>query len=161
MSNETVTARDELESRLRQLVPAVDAIDPAAPEDAMNHLNEAHPLDGEGMQEIFGLAKEGIAEGWLVPGEAGPGCRFGRLAKDMGGYSVDAVTMESCEALGHTHTNGEINICYALEGEPTFDGHEPGWVVFPPGSHHIPTVEGGTMLFLYFMPGGAVVWDPK
>ena len=48
-----------------------------------------------------------------------------------------------------------------FEGEPTFDGHEPGWVVFPPGSHHIPTVEGGTMLFLYFMPGGAVVWDPK
>lgn len=161
MTNETSTAREELESLLRHLIPAVDAIDPASPEDAMRHLDETHPLGGEEGQRILELSKQGIEEGWLVPGEAGHGVRFGRLAKDMGGYSVDAVTMASCQAIGHTHTKGEINMCFALEGKPTFDGFPPGWVVFPPASHHVPTVEGGTMLFVYFMPGGEVVWDPK
>ena len=28
-----------------------------------------------------------------------------------------------------------------------------------PGTHHVPTVEGGTMLFVYFTPGGDVTWD--
>jgi hypothetical protein len=153
-------AREEFETLLRHLIPAVDAIDAAAPEAAMEQLNENHPLDGEEGARIFELAREGLEAGWLAPREAGPGVRFGRLAKDMGGYSVDAVVMETCEALGHTHTNGEINMCFALEGEPRFDGHRPGWVVFPPGSHHVPTVTGGTMLFIYFMPGGQVVWDP-
>jgi Domain of unknown function (DUF4863) len=160
MTDDTASARTRLETCLRHLIPAVDAIDPAAPEAAMRHLNAAHPLDGPELTRVLALSRQGLAEGWLAPREAGPGVRFGRLAKDMGGYSVDAVTMASCKALGHTHTNGEINICFPLEGEPTFDGHPPGWVVFPPGSHHEPTVEGGTMLFVYFMPGGQVVWDP-
>ena len=83
---------------------------------------------------------------------------FGRLAKDMGGYAVDCVLMEG-KALGHTHPRGEINISYDWEGEPRFDGFEPGWVVYPPGSHHVPTVTGGKMLFVYFLPGGEVTWD--
>ena len=63
-------------------------------------------------------------------------------------------------AAGHTHTNGEINLGFRWSGDPKFDGRPTGWVVFPPGSHHVPTVTGGEMLLLYFVPGGKVVWDP-
>jgi hypothetical protein len=111
------------------------------------------------MQRVRALCEVGVREGWLTPKRAGPNCTFGRLLKDLQGYAVDCVLM-SGKALGHTHTNGEINIAFAWEGaDPRFDGHPAGWVVFPPGSHHVPTVAGGTMLFVYFLPGGAVVWD--
>ncbi len=155
-----VAGREQLEKALRRLVAAVDAVDPASPEDAMAHLDGAHPFDGADVTTILALCEEGLSAGWLAPREAGPKVRYGRLAKDMGGYAVDAVVMAEASGLGHTHTRGEINMCFPLAGEPRFDGHPPGWVVFAPGSHHVPTVTGGTMLFLYFTPGGEVVWDP-
>ncbi|MDJ0522326.1 MAG: DUF4863 family protein [Planctomycetota bacterium] len=159
-SKDKPAAREDLEARLRRLVVALDSVDPAAPQDAMAHLTQDHPFDGPEVTQIFELCRQGLDDGWLAPHDAGPHVRFGRLDKDMGGYAVDAVVMANAAGRGHTHTRGELNMCFPLEGEPRFDGHEPGWVVFAPGSHHIPTVEGGTMLFLYFTPGGAVVWDP-
>ena len=158
MSDET-TPQAELAERLQHLVAAVDAIDAAAPDAAVAHLEATHPFEGEGVNAIRALCDRGLEEGWLCPREGGPTVKFGRIAKDMGGYAVDAVRMEEGHAIGHTHTRGEINMCFPLEGEPKFDGLDPGWVVFPPGSHHVPTVTGGTMLFIYFTPGGEVVWD--
>ena len=159
MSGSPSPAQEELLRALRALISALDALDPAAPEDATLHLEQARPFDGEEVERILALCKQGMSEGWLLPHAAGPSVRFGRLEKDMGGYAVDAVLMASGQGRGHTHTRGEINMCFPLEGAPLFDGHAPGWVVFAPGSHHIPTVTGGTMLFLYFTPGGDVVWD--
>ena len=56
----------------------------------------------------------------------------------------------------HRHPAGEVNWCIALEGEPTFMGQPPGWVVEPPGSEHVPTVSGGRMLIVYLLPAGAI-----
>ena len=52
----------------------------------------------------------------------------------------------------------EIDLCLALEGSPTFDGRPPGWLVLPPGSRHVPTVTGGDMAILYFLPDGAITF---
>ncbi|HNC99809.1 MAG TPA: DUF4863 family protein [Myxococcota bacterium] len=46
-----------------------------------------------------------------------------------------------------------------MEGTPRFDGHGERWVVYPPGSRHIPTVAGGRMFILYFVPNGALRFD--
>jgi hypothetical protein len=151
--------REDLLRRLEALLPSVRSVDPAKARDAEAALARRHPLDGPDLGAIRRLCEAGLEAGWLCPRAAGPSVKFGRLAKDFGGYALDAVWMRDGAGLGHTHTRGEINICYPLEGEPRFDGREPGWVVFPPGSHHVPTVTGGTMLFLYFTPGGEVVWD--
>ena len=56
---------------------------------------------------------------------------------------------------------GEFDLCFALSGAPTFDGHPPGWVVLPPNSWHVPTVAGGRMAILYFLPGGAFQMGPE
>ena len=42
----------------------------------------------------------------------------------------------------------------AVDGSPTFEGEPPGWVVLEPGSTHVPTVAGGTMLIVYLLPHG-------
>lgn len=148
----------ELVEAVKALLPAVALADPAKPADAEAALSRAHPATGPAIARVEVLARRGVAEGWLLPRSGGPKVRFGRLAKDLSGHSVDFVLMTG-PAAGHTHTNGEVNFGWRWSGEPKFDGRPPGWVVFPPGSHHVPTVEGGEMLLLYFVPGGKVVWD--
>jgi hypothetical protein len=37
-----------------------------------------------------------------------------------------------------------------------FDGHGAGWVGYPPGSEHPPTVSDGAALVLYLLPEGAI-----
>ena len=148
-----------LMAELEALLPVlrtVDARDAAAAERA---LEKALPAKGPAMARIEAFARKGDAAGWLMPRAGGPRVRFGRLVKDLSGFSVDFVRMEG-PAAGHTHTNGEINFGWRVTGEPRFDGRPPGWVVFAPGSHHVPTVTDGEMLLLYFLPGGAVAWDP-
>lgn len=151
--------RDALIQKLEALLPHIDAVDPAEGMEAAHALEVLLPFDGPQVGEIRALVEQGLDAGWLAPRAAGERVKFGRLAKDLGGYAVDAVWMKDGQGLGHTHTRGEINMCFPWEGTPKFDGIDPGWVVFAPGSHHVPTVTGGTMMFLYFTPGGEVVWD--
>lgn len=140
------------------LIGTLDLRDPPAAERA---LRDALGPDGRSRLERMLLdAHEG---GWLTPKEGEPkGVFFGRLAKQgpaTHGFSIDAVDMEG-PATPHRHPLGEVSFCVARSGTPLFDGRPPGWVVLPPGSHHTPTVEGGRMLIVYFLPDGAVEWGP-
>lgn len=102
-------------------------------------------------------------EGWLTPKQATPTLTFGRISKalpETWDQSIDAVDIVGAGA-EHTHPKGEVSYCITLEGDPKFDGHGPGWVVYGPDSHHTPTVEGGRMLIIYFQPGGAIKWGPR
>lgn len=88
-----------------------------------------------------------------------PPLKYGRhfSSKDTThGISCDAVVMNgrAPDEAHHVHDGGEVVLCVALEGVPTFDGHQPGWIVFPEGHAHTPCVEGGTMAMIYFWPGG-------
>jgi Domain of unknown function (DUF4863) len=57
---------------------------------------------------------------------------------------------------GHTHVNGEFDLCFAVSGGASFDGRPEGWVVYAPNTWHLPTVGGGAMDILYFLPGGGI-----
>ena len=122
-------------------------------------LDQAFPPNSALVREARKLFNRGLDEGWLCSHEAG-GARFSRVAKTgdaTGGFSVDAVQL-SGPGPGHRHTKGEVDLCFAREGEPRFDGHPEGWVVFSEDSEHVPTVTGGAMDILYFLPGGAIEW---
>lgn len=87
--------------------------------------------------------------------------RYSRIAKATPAtheFSLDAVHM-SGPGPRHRHPLGEVNFCIALEGDPRFDGEPAGWVVEPPGSSHVPTVSGGTMLIVYLLPSGAIEFE--
>lgn len=146
------------------LVPVLDRLADVDPGDAglAGRLNAELPVDSPALREIRAAVVAGLEAGWLTPREAG-GVRFGRLAKatdESRGFSIDAVDMDGAGP-GHTHPNGEIDLCFDLEGTPQFDGNPPGWTVYGPGSWHVPTVVGGRMAILYFLPGGAIRFEAK
>ena len=104
-------------------------------------------------QELKALLAAGkVAERGELPVKYGRVAKAGAATLD---FSIDVVHMNGAGPL-HRHPNGEVNYCIALDGKPTFDGHPPGWVVFPPDSRHVPTVAGGTMLIVYLLPQGAI-----
>ena len=104
----------------------------------------------------------GAAEGWLCNREGG-GIRYGRVFKpadDLNGFSVDVVDMQDLAGPHHSHPNGEIDLLMPLEGDALFDGRPAGWIVYPPGSAHRPTVSQGRALVMYLLPAGAIQFTP-
>jgi hypothetical protein len=130
----------------------LDPGDPAACEIALGQLD---------LGSVRAAVLAAAGAGTLTPREAG-GVKFGRIAKpspETLGYSIDAVDMSGPAAGAHAHPRGEFDLCFPVEGDPRFDGRPGPWVVYAPGSRHVPTVSGGRMLILYFLPGGEIVFD--
>lgn len=124
---------------------------------ARTALNQKFPLDGAFLRELRAAMEAGVAAGSLCQQGAAP-VRWSRMFKatlESRGFSADAVLM-SAPGPRHRHPNGEVDLCFALDGTPAFDGNPPGWTVYGPESAHVPTVSGGTMLILYLLPGGAI-----
>ncbi len=152
--------KSDLITRLQPVLQAL-AAQPVAPA-AAAALNATLPLDHPLLRAVFEAVQAGLDGGWLCPREAN-GVRFGRPVKpapESHGFSVDAVVMAGAGP-GHTHPTGEFDLCFALDGAPRFDGHPPGWTVYGPGSWHVPTVSGGTMVILYFLPDGAIRFEAE
>ncbi len=121
-------------------------------------LNSQYPVDSVEFKELKALCAKGEAEGWLMP-RAADGIKFGRAIKPdttAGHFSVDVVRMKDVKGPHHTHTTGEIGAIMPIEGDAEFDGKGVGWYVYPPGSSHHPTVQGGDAYVLYLLPDGAI-----
>jgi hypothetical protein len=121
-------------------------------------LNKKHGVPSALYEALAMACRVGVAEGWLCGRESG-GIRYGRVFKpapDLHGFSVDVVEMRDIAGPHHTHPNGEIDLIMPVEGDARFDGRPAGWMVYPPGTAHRPTVSGGCALVLYLLPGGAI-----
>lgn len=121
-------------------------------------LNERHGAGSPTYQEIAESIHTGVAEGWLCNREGG-GIRYGRIFKPgeaLSGFSVDVVDMADLAGPHHSHPNGEIDLILPVDAEATFDGRGAGWLVYPPGTAHRPTVRGGRAYVLYLLPAGAI-----
>lgn len=121
-------------------------------------LNAEFPADGAAFQCIFEACKAAIAAGWMCNREAGS-IKFGRVIKPceaIHGFSVDVVEMDDIRGPHHRHPNGEIDMIMPLDAGAQFDGVGQGWLVYPAGHAHHPTVSGGKAIVLYLLPGGAI-----
>ena len=132
----------------------IDLADPAAAQTVLAQRLDPSGEAGEALKAaLVALLEEGkIADRGELP------VRWGRVARasdETRGFSIDVVLMNGAGPR-HRHPNGEIDLCFALEGNPTFDGHPAGWVVYSEDSVHVPTVAGGTMLIVYLLPDGAM-----
>jgi len=153
--------KQQLVESLAPIIEFLKTLDPGNPTSA-SELNAKFPLEGTAMKELATLFALGVQEKWLCDREGGPGVSYSRVCKASTPekFSVDAVRMD-CPGPGHAHPKGEFDLCFAAAGYPNFDGHSPGWVVYGPESWHIPTVSGGTMNILYFLPGGEIAFGDK
>ncbi len=143
--------------QLRPLLVFAAGLDLSDPEAARAALDAEFPFDGDFVQELGRAMREAVAAGAICDHGAPP-LQYSRLfpeSEDSADFSADAVLMSVPGPL-HEHPEGEIDLCFAVDGDPRFDGNPPGWTVYGPGSRHVPTVEGGTMLILYLLPGGSI-----
>jgi hypothetical protein len=145
-------------------LPLADCGDTESAARLAARLQQALPAEGPAAQAVGAALRRGIEDGWLCDrGEEN--ARFSRVAKAGSAtreLSIDVVALEG-PAVRHRHPRGEVTLGFPFDPEASgsrFDGHPPGWVVMPAGSTHVPTVTGPRMVLLYFLPGGAVEWQP-
>jgi hypothetical protein len=147
-------------SDFRQQVAALTAEIAGRPVDSALDawLNTHHGAGSSTYAALKAACEAGVAEGWLCDRE-GAGIRYGRIFKpadDLHGYSVDVVDMNDITGPHHSHPLGEIDLVMPQQDGATFDGRPAGWVVYPPGSAHRPTVRQGRALVLYLLPQGQI-----
>jgi len=156
----TMSSKNHLLELLSPLLHSVSDLNLRDPVGAREEITRQWPLTA--LHEIRHVLAKAQEDGWLTPRQAAPGVCFGRVVaptEQTHMLSVDAVDMSTAGA-EHSHPEGEVSLCFATQGSPTFDGHAEGWVIMPPGSHHTPTVRDGRMTIVYFLPNGAVRWGP-
>lgn len=121
-------------------------------------LNAEHGAASASFAALKAACENGVAAGWLCDREGG-GIRYGRIFKPdaaLHGFSVDVVDMNEIVGPHHVHPTGEIDLIMPLAGDAKFDNRPAGWLVYPPGSGHKPTVSGGRALVLYLLPEGKI-----
>jgi len=121
-------------------------------------LNRTLPPHGAVVRSVVDACSAGIAAGWMCNREHA-GIKYGRVVKPgpaTHGFSVDVVEMDDVAGGHHRHPNGEIDLIMPIDAAATFDGRGAGWLVYPPGSAHVPTVTGGKAWVLYLLPQGAI-----
>lgn len=152
---------NDLKALLAPISRAVKSMDLTDIRSAEEQLNRLFPPSSPEIQQIRDAAFAALAAGSICNrGEAG--MKFSRIVKpqeDAGGCSIDAVWMENSAGPVHTHTKGEVCLCFHQSGTPKFEGRGETWIVMHAGSRHVPTVTGGSMLIIYWWPEGAVAWS--
>lgn len=121
-------------------------------------LNREHGAGSASYAALKAGCEAGVRDGWLCNREGG-GIRYGRIFKpadDLHGFSVDVVDMQDIAGPHHAHPNGEIDLIMPIEGDARFDGRPAGWLAYPAGSAHRPTVTQGRALVLYLLPAGRI-----
>ncbi|MFO0633996.1 MAG: DUF4863 family protein [Nannocystaceae bacterium] len=161
------SARAALDTMLAPVLASLAALPrPDSPEQASSlqqALHERWPLSHPQIVALATALREGVDAGWLCDrGE--PHSRFCRLAKPSAAsfdHSLDLVALRGA-GMAHAHPRGEITLALSAgeaDADARFDGAPAGWIVYPAGSSHTPTVTGGRMILLYALPGGAVQWS--
>ena len=143
-----------------RMISAVTAGIAGQPLDAMleARLNQEYPAAGEFFITLHNACADAIAAGWMCRQGEGPR-KFGRILQPGAathGFSVDVVDITDLAGPHHRHPTGEIDMVMPLTAGALFDGRGEGWLVYPPGSAHRPTVGGGRALILYLLPKGEI-----
>jgi hypothetical protein len=156
-----MTDRAQVVSALQPLLNAVMSLPMNQPQEVQRALATQFPIDGAVMSAIRTTLRTAIEARSICTREAG-GVRFERIFKPTAdiAWSIDVVHMNAAGP-GHRHPGGEVDVCFAVDAGARFDQQPEGFVVYGPDSWHVPTVSDGRMDIVYFLPAGAIVFDPS
>lgn len=143
-------------------------------------LNRTHGPGSDLYDDLAGLIKAGIEEGWAANVEInGPRYRRSRICEPTAetfNFSITAVYMDSnsndpsdarktFRGDYHSHPYGELNMVVPLDDGAVVAGPNgwcgAGWTAPAPGSHHYPEVKGGALIALFFLPAGRISYNIK
>jgi hypothetical protein len=149
--------------------------------DLEQRLNATYGARSLLFQELSGLAKLGVEEGWAADEEvAGPNYRRSRIiapTPETSYFSVTAVYMNSADAKAfehpeegrilrgqfHSHPYGELNLVAPIDPGAELRGlngwQGAGWTAPHPGSRHFPEARGGALIALVYLPAGRISYD--
>ena len=155
-----MSARDQFEALMVQIVDQIG--DAEWNDNLTTDLASRFPPGGETFEALRALCENGIETGWM--GLQGDDTRKGARVIEPGelpgeplrNLSVDVVELADIVGPHHAHPGGEICAVMEVTQGARFDGNGEGWVVYPPGSSHWPSAEGGRLRVMFFLPGGKI-----
>lgn len=153
-----MTVRPHFNERMKTITSAIAGLPVDKAMEAF--LNEEFGCASRFYAEVESLCRQAVAEGWMCGQGAGK-LRWGRVCEATDatcGFSVDVVSMEHAYGPHHSHPLGEIVLTMPQTPAARFDSKGAGWLVYPPGSGHYPTVTGGSALVLYLLPMGKIAF---
>ncbi|CAA6603457.1 conserved hypothetical protein [Rhodospirillaceae bacterium LM-1] len=154
----TQTTRERFDAHMASISAAI--ADMPVGKDMEAFLNEKYPASSPIFADIESLCRQAIAEGWMCKEGRGD-VRWGRVSEPspkLHDFSVDVVSMAHDYGPHHSHPMGEIVLTMPQTPAARFDSCDAGWLVYPPGSGHYPTVTGGPALVLYLLPKGKIAF---
>lgn len=143
------------------LGPVIDAAARRPWDDALAAwLTETFPPGGPVFERIREAVADGVERGWMgLQGDDNrKGARVVEPTPDTRGYSVDVVEIADIVGPHHSHPRGELCAVIAVTPGARFDGNPEGWAVYPPGSAHYPSAEGGRLQVMFLLPGGEIAY---
>ncbi|MBF0355366.1 MAG: DUF4863 family protein [Alphaproteobacteria bacterium] len=150
--------RQEFDSSMRKVAAAIAGM--PVDKSLEQFLNERYSAGSPDFSKIESLCQKAIAEGWMCSQGEGDR-RWGRVnepSPELHDFSVDVVAMAHGHGPHHSHPLGEIVLTMPQTPAARFDARGAGWLVYPPGSGHYPTVTGGPALVLYLLPSGKIAF---
>jgi hypothetical protein len=174
-----MASREEL---INASIPFLNEVKDMTPSAEMERwLNKKYGEDSKLYQDLSGLVKTGVAEGWAANQEVeGANYRRSRLldpSPETFHFSITAVYMNSNDARTfkddhdgevlrgqyHGHPYGELNLVVPLNKGAELKGLQgwqgAGWTAPDPGSRHYPEVRGGAVIALFYLPAGRISYD--
>lgn len=159
------------EDLIARSIPFIDEIKNRTPGFELEKwLNDNRGPGSAVWDDISGIIKEGVADGWAANIEVeGPNYRRSIVSEPcerLKYFSITAVYMNSIpnfKGQYHQHVYGEINMVVPLTEGATLMGPRgwqgPGWTSLEPESHHYPEIIGGEMIALFYLPAGRISYD--
>ena len=153
--------REELVDLLTPVIETIGAAEWNA--DLAARLNAAFPPGGETFETLRAACRSGIEDGWmgLEGDDRRKGGRVVEPGPASGGYSIDVVEIADITGPHHRHPGGEVCAVLPVTEGAEFDGNGEGWAVYPPGSDHWPSAQGGRLRVLFFLPDGAIEYTDR
>ncbi|KAF2192564.1 p-hydroxylaminobenzoate lyase [Zopfia rhizophila CBS 207.26] len=160
----------KLVNRCRDFFAEVENLTPG--KDLEIFLNKNYGPGNAIYEDLCNLTRQGLTEGWVanipIDGSKYRRSKVSLPKEETRFFSITTVYMESQDEYSgqyHAHPYGEINCVVQIDKTAELKGMQgwqgAGWTSPGAGTHHYPSVGGGALIALFFLPAGRISYAAK